>query len=126
MDDGSASTFCFTPLRVTVSELDQRRAAAAASESSPGPVGSAPSIPQGPCPVCPRLEQEFEPWRQAAYWRSRHRQALEREARLKAEVQRLEALLRLREQQLFGRKTEAGAATEPTVPPANPGTPPPR
>jgi transposase len=55
-----------------------------------------------------------------------HRRALEREAQLKAEVDRLQALLRLREQQLFGRKTEAGAATEPTVPPANPGTPPPR
>jgi transposase len=126
MDEHSASIPCFTPLRVTVSELDQRRAAAASPESSPGPVCSAPSIPQGPCPVCPRLEQEFEPWRQAAYWRSRHRQALQREAHLKAEVDRLQALLRLREQQLFGRKTEAGAATEPTVPPANPAPPPPR
>jgi transposase len=128
MDDGSASIFCFTPLRVTVSELDQRRAADAASSSepAPGPVCSAPPLPQGPCPVCPRLEQEFEPWRQAAYWRSRHRQALQREAQLQAEVDRLQALLRLREQQLFGRKTEAGAAPEPTVPPADPGTPPPR
>jgi transposase len=126
MDDHSASIFCFTPLRVTVSELDQRRAAAAAPESSPAPVCSAPAIPQGPCPVCPRLEQEFEPWRQAAYWRSRHRQALQREAQLQAEVDRLQALLRLREQQLFGRKTEAGAATEPTVPPTDPPTPPPR
>src|SRR5213075_1831546 len=111
-------------VRVTVSELDRLRAASSPPDSLPGPVCSAPSIPQGPCPVCPRLEQEFEPWRQAAYWRSMHRQALEREARLKAEVDRLEALLRLREQQLFGRKTEAGAATEPTVPPADLGTPP--
>jgi transposase len=124
MDDHSASIFCFTPLRVTVSELDQRRAAAAAPESSPALVCSAPAIPQGPCPVCPRLEQEFEPWRQAAYWRSRHRQALQREAQLQAEVDRLQALLRLREQQLFGRKTEAGAATEPTVPPTDLPTPP--
>ncbi len=125
MDDHSASIFCFTPLRVTVSELDQRHAAAAAPESPPAPVCSAPAIPQGPCPVCPRLEQEFEPWRQAAYWRSRHRQALQREAQLQAEVDRLQALLRLREQQLFGRKTEAGAA-EPTVPPTDSPTPPPR
>ena len=51
---------------------------------------------------------------------------LECEAQLQAEVDRLQALLRLREQQLFGRKTEAGAATEPTVPPANPDAPPPR
>src|SRR5215813_6705926 len=112
MDDGSASLFGFTPLRVTVSELDRLRAASPPPESSPGPVCSAPAIPQGPCPVCPRLEQEFEPWRQAAYWQAMHRRALEREAQLKAEVERLQALLRLREQQLFGRKTETAAATE--------------
>ena len=114
MDDGSSSVFCFTPRRVTVSELDRLRAADAFAESSPGPVCSAPSIPQGPCPVCPRLEQEFEPWRQAAYWQTMHRRALEREAQLKAENDQLKALLRLREQQLFGRKTEAGAVSEPT------------
>src|SRR4051794_13900641 len=125
MDDGSASIFCFTPLRVTVAELDQRRAADAAAESSPDPVCSAPAIPHGPCPVCPRLEQEFEPWRQAAYWKAMHRRALEREAQLQAENDQLKALLRLREQQLFGRKTEAGATTESTAPPADPGTPPP-
>src|SRR5271165_6431426 len=112
MDDGSASIFCFTPLRVTVSELDRLQAASPPPEASPDPVCSAPSIPQGPCPVCPRLAQEFEPWRQAAYWRAMHRQALEREAQLKAEVAQLQALLRMREQQLFGRKTETAAATE--------------
>ena len=122
MDDGSASIFCFTPLRVTAAELDQLRAAPSSAESSSGPVCSAPPIPQGPCPVCPRLEQEFEPWRQAAYWKAQHRRALAREAQLKTEVDRLQALLRLREQQLFGRKTEASAA-QPTAPLA---TPPPR
>jgi transposase len=125
MDDGSASVFCFTPSRVTVSELDRLRAAPS-PESSPGPVCSAPSLPCGPCLVCPRLEQEFEPWRQAAYWQAMHRRALEREAQLQAEVARLQALLRLREQQLFGRKTEASAATEPVVPLATPTHPPPR
>lgn len=126
MDDSSASVFCFTPLRVTVSELDRLRAAPSPPESSPSPVCSAPSIPQGPCPVCPRLEQEFEPWRQAAYWQAMHRRSLEREAQLKAEVERLQALLRLREQQLFGRKTEAAAATEPAAPLATPTETPPR
>jgi transposase len=127
MDESSASIFCFTPLRVTVAELDQRRAEAASAAASPSRAGcSAPTIPQGPCPVCPRLEQEFEPWRQAAYWQSMHRRALEREAQLKAENEQLKALLRLREQQLFGRKTEAGAATEATAPPADPTPPPPR
>src|SRR3954453_12952992 len=83
------------------------------------PTCSAPPLPLGPCPVCPRLEQEFEPWRQAAYWKSMHRRALERQADLQAEIDRLQALLRMREQQLFGRKTEAAAATQPTAPPAN-------
>jgi transposase len=120
MDDGSASLSCFTPLRVTVSELDRLRAATPPPESSLSPVCSAPAIPLGPCPVCPRLELEFEPWRQTAYWKAMHRRALEREALLKAEIERLHALVRLREQQLFGRKTETAAATEPAVPRATP------
>jgi transposase len=115
MDDGSASVFCFTPLRVPVSELDRPVACPPASASPLAPVCSAPPLPEGPCPVCPRLEQEFEPWRQAAYWKAMHRRALEREAQLRAEVDRLQALLRLREQQLFGRKTETTAATAPTA-----------
>ena len=127
MDDGSASVFCFTPLRVTVSELDRLRAETPPRESSPGSGCSAPSIPPGPCPVCPRLEQEFEPWRQAAYWQGMHRRALGREAKLKAEAERLQALLRLREQQLFGRKTETAAATEVAASRTTPvETPPPR
>ena len=120
MDDGSASIFCFTPLRVTISELDRLRAESAQSDSSPGSPCTAPAMPHGPCPVCPRLEQEFEPWRQAAYWQGMHRRALDREAKLKAEVQRLKALVRLREQQLFGRKSETAAATESTAPPQTP------
>jgi transposase len=124
MDDGSASIFCFTPLRITASDLDRLRAETPLPDSSPGPVCSAPSIPQRPCPVCPRLEQEFEPWRQAAYWKAMHRGAVEREALLKAEIERLHALVRLREQQLFGRKTESAAATEPAVPLATPTDPP--
>src|SRR5438132_1804244 len=81
--------------------------------SPPSPTCSAPPIPDGPCPVCPRLAQEFEPWRQAAYWKAQHQRALQREAGLKQRVAELEALVRLREQQLFGRKTETTAATAP-------------
>ena len=76
--------------------------------------------------MCPRLEQEFEPWRQAAYWKAMHRRALEREAQLQAEIQRLEALVRLREQQLFGRKTETSAATAPAASDASHADSPPR
>src|SRR3974377_385169 len=126
MSDHAASVFCFTPLRVPVSELGRLATgppmpSASSPASSPPPVCSAPPLPQGPCPVCPRLEQEFEPWRQAAYWKAMHRRALEREAQLQAEVARLQALLRLREQQLFGRKTEAGVATQSTTPQASLG-----
>lgn len=71
------------------------------------PTCSAGPLPQGPCPVCPRLAEEFEPYRQAAYWKSMHQRALAREAALREENESLHARLRLREQQLFGRKTEA-------------------
>ena len=104
MDDGSASVFCFTPLRVPVSELAPVAACPPSHSPSSESVCSAPPLPLGPCPVCPRLEQEFEAFRQAAYWKAMHGRALQREAQLKVENERLPALLRLREQQLFGRK----------------------
>jgi hypothetical protein len=74
------------------------------------PACAAPALPEGPCPVCPRLAAEFEPWRQAGYWKAKHDRAVQREALLKQEIEQLRAQLRLREQQLFGRKTEAGRA----------------
>jgi transposase len=87
------------------------------------PPCSAPAIPDGPCPVCPRLAQEFEPWRQAGYWKALHQRALEREILLRQEIEQLRGQLRRREQQLFGRKTETSAATTPTTPPS-PAAPP--
>jgi transposase len=53
-----------------------------------------------------------------------HERALQRETLLKQENEQLRAQLRLREQQLFGRKSEAGAATTLTAPPTGPGVPP--
>ena len=126
MDDGSASVFCFTPLRVPISELGRRGDCPPSQPSPAAPVCSAPPLPVGPCPVCPRLDQDFEAFRQAAYWKAQHARALEREAQLKAEVQRLEAMVRLREQQLFGRKTETAAATAPAPPDAPRADTPPR
>src|SRR5438270_3706499 len=90
---------------------------------SPAPC-AAPALPDGPCPVCPRLAVEFEPWRQAGYWKALHDRAVQREALLKQEVEQLRAQLRLREQQLFGRKTEAGTATASTPPAMAPAAPP--
>jgi transposase len=126
MDDGSASVFCFTPLRVPVSEIGRLGACPPAEPSATAPVCSAPPLPQGPCPVCPRLEQEFEPYRLAGYWKAMHARALDREAQLQQEVERLQALLRLREQQLFGRKTETAAATAPSILHVSPLNAPPR
>src|SRR5512147_1798238 len=76
------------------------------------PTCSAPSIPQGPCPVCPRLEKEFEPWRQAAYWQAMHQRAVLREKLLHDENQQLHARIRYLEQQLFGRKADTTATDE--------------
>jgi transposase len=74
--------------------------------------------------VCPRLAQEFEPWRAAGYWKAMHQRALERETLLRQENEQLRAQLRLREQQLFGRKTESCVATAPTPSPAGSDGPP--
>lgn len=82
------------------------------------PTCSAPPIPQGPCPVCPRLAQEFEPWRQAAYYKAMLDRAVAREALLKEEVASLQAQLRLREQQLFGRKADSTTSAEGSARPA--------
>jgi transposase len=79
------------------------------------PACSAPLLPNGPCPVCPRLAVEFEPWRQAGSWKAQHQRAVAREALLRQEIEQLRAQLRLREQQLFGRKTETSAATTATA-----------
>src|SRR5947209_18678778 len=90
----------------------------------PTPSCSAPPLPDGPCPVCPRLAVEFEPWRQAGYWKAMHDRACQREALLKQELEQLRAQLRLREQQLFGRKTEAGTTTACTGLATDPAAPP--
>jgi transposase len=134
MDDGSASIFCFTPLRVTISELDRLRAAPPCPESSLGPVGSAPALPQVPSPVCPSdsssdlialvqdvrrevgelrarvhcLEREnLELRQQVGYWKSRHRDALDRVAALEQKVEQLEGEKRQLQADRFGRRSEA-------------------
>src|SRR4051794_6692666 len=84
---------------------------------------SAHPIPQGPCPVCPRLAQEFEPWRQAAYYKAMLDRAVAREALLKQEVASLQAQLRLREQRLFGRKADSTTPSDDSVHPARSSRP---
>jgi transposase len=117
-EDGSASVFCCTPLRVAANEVgtDLRTPA---SRRDPESVCSAPALPTGPCPVCPHLAEKFEPYRLAAYWRAQHQRACNREDMLKARVAELEAQLRLREQQLFGRKTETSKTLPDSLPPSS-------
>src|SRR3954471_3687064 len=139
MDDGSASIFCFTPLRVTISEWDRLRAAPPPPESSVGPVCSAPAIPQGPSPVGPSdsssdlialvqdvrrevgalrarvhgLEREnLELRQQVGYWKSRHRDARDRVAALEQKVEQLEGEKRQLQADLFGRRSEAQAGND--------------
>lgn len=139
MNDDSASIFCFTPLRVTISELDRLRATPPSPESSLGPVGSAPAIDQGPSPVCPSdssselmalvqdvrqevgelharvhcLEREnLELRQQVGYWKSRHRDALDRVATLEQKVEQLEGEKRQLQADLFGRRSETRAGND--------------
>ena len=134
MDDGSASIFCFTPLRVTVSEWDRLRAAPPSPESSLGSIGSAPASSQGPCPVSPSdsstglialvedlrrevgalhakvecLEREnLELRQQVGYWKSRHRDALNRVSALEQKVEQRDGEKRQLQADLFGRRSEA-------------------
>src|SRR6516165_2101457 len=76
------------------------------------PTCTAPPQPSGPCPVCPRLQADFEPWRQAAWYRSLHELALQRAQRLRQENDALRARIRSSEQRLFGRQRDS----PPTLP----------
>jgi transposase len=106
--DGSATFFCFTPLRAPLDELLRDQDA----QGSTADAVAAPA-PAGPCPVCPFLEEKLKAARESAYWRAMHGRAVEREKALKVRIAELEAKVRLREQQLFGRKTETSTSTQP-------------
>jgi transposase len=160
MDDPfSASVFCFTPLRVPVSELGRLDAGPPSQPSPLAPVCSAPPllelgrldtgppsqpssilgqalvvkdhqllptcVPTGPFsesidPV-DHWRQEVDEWRgklavlqrenlelrqQAAYWKSRHRDALLRITEFEKKVEQLEGEKRQLQADLFGKRTE--------------------
>jgi transposase len=88
-----------------------------------GPACSAPRVPSGPCPVCPRLAAEFESRQQAAYWKALHQRAVQREQLLQQEVQTLQARIRSLEQRFYGRRTEAVATPAETGLPSPPPSP---
>lgn len=59
------------------------------------------------CPSCARLIEQVSILRaESGFWRSCHKKALEREVVLKRKIEELEAKVRLRERQLFARKSE--------------------
>jgi transposase len=114
-----------TPRRVALAE--QPAPTAAPSTPLPGAApmtdASALLLPTEPCPVCPFLARQLEAQREAGYWRAMHRRATEREAKLEHRIGELEAKLRLREQQLFGRSTETSSSAPTTPEPSTPPTP---
>jgi len=86
--------------------------------------GSAPASGEEPCPVCGRLSSAFQDYLDAQFYRAMHQRAVEREARLKEDVQQLKAQIRQLQQQLFGRSAEGGrvvdAVARPTDEPRRP------
>ncbi|MBV8430056.1 MAG: IS66 family transposase [Solirubrobacterales bacterium] len=58
------------------------------------------------------MAQEFEPWRQAAYWQAMHQRAVGRERLLQQENEQLHARIRSLEQQLFGRKADSTTSAD--------------
>jgi transposase len=139
-DTLSASIFVFHPQRVTVDELAalraaDARAAAAQAQAADAQAAAAPSeapsvlapqkTPLPPPPVlpqsspaccnpdCPHRRDANILRQQAGYWQAQHQRALARLRQLQDQVDHLEALLRQREQQLFGRKSEASSSATP-------------
>jgi transposase len=112
----AAEIFCFPPKRVPVAELDRTGPRQPLPPVAPALVCSAPALPEGPCPVCPKLDADFEPWRQAGYWKKLHEKAKARQQQLELENATLQARIRFLEQRLFGRKSETSAqvVTPPT------------
>ena len=71
--------------------------------------GVAPSARTGGCSRCSVWPEELIRARAAAsYWEAMHRRALEREEALKREIEALQAKVKQRERELFGRRSERG------------------
>jgi transposase len=87
---------------------------------TPPPTPPPPPERQPDCtnPHCPCRKELFAQRQQAGYYKSLHERARRREDALRAENELLKAKLRQREQQLFGRKSEAtaSAAAPPELP----------
>lgn len=74
------------------------------------PPSSSPGALLLSCLSCPLLVELAKMRAEKGYWHAMHQKAVAREAILKEELAQLQAKLRLRERQLFGRKSEKGKA----------------
>ena len=132
LGDPSASVFCFTPQRVPINLLSDDAPLPACDSSAEEPPPGAPPcplkspssatgpLPSEPCPVCPRLQANYDAYRELGYYRNAFQRARAREEDLKVQNALLQARVRQLEQRLFGRKTEtaSAAATAPLEGPA--------
>ena len=66
------------------------------------------------CMNCPLRRENSILKSERAYWRKMHQKAVERENRMKGERAELEAKLKLREKQLYGRKSEKSSGKSET------------
>lgn len=133
--NSSASVFSFTPERVPVPFLSDNAPLPACDSSAdeppapPCPLKSPPSAtgpqPTEPCPVCPRLQANYDAYRDLGYYRNAWQRACAREQDLKAQNALLQARVRQLEQRLFGRKTETASAAATAPPALPPGAAPP-
>jgi transposase len=90
----------------------------------PPPPPTVPAcLPAPACHRCSQREQESNSLRcEVGYWKAMHAKAVEREKLQQKKIEELEAKLKLREHQLFGRKSEhkanspAGTAPPSTTP----------
>jgi transposase len=100
----------------------QAKARARGASAASAPVASAPadSLVSEPPPVvlpcsnpdCPH-RQDANIWhQQAGYWKAQHQRAVLRERQLQQQVAELQARVRQREQQLFGRKSESSSSPD--------------
>ena len=62
----------------------------------------------GACKACPLKAENFDLRQQVGYYQTQHQRARQREEKLQQEVAELQVKLRLRQRQLFGRKSEKG------------------
>lgn len=86
------------------------------------PLPAEPTPPLVPCPYpdCPCRPELLRLRQQAGYWQAMHQRAVARLDQLQQENEELRAKLRLRERQLFERKSEKTSAQTQTSPPALP------